>query len=440
MVNTTLTLSLLVVTLALPQAFFRWYLHLAADDAERAGILSVTTSLRLAASAIGTVVVALLMPLVVVVMYGSTELLPIFALIAPIVLFDSLLGLPLAVLRAGRRVRAYALLSLSRAVLGSGAIVILVAFVGLGVMGVVVGSALAAAVTATIGLIVLAREGQLRLAWNAERARAMLAFSIPLVPATLATWTLNLSDRYILQLVTGDSAVVGVYALGYTIGLVVSALAVQPFSLAWGASFWELARRDDAHDTFRRTMTLFTAAATLIALALSALATDVLRVLILEARPGFEPSRLIVPFSAFGFVLYGIFTIASSGLNLTGRTRWLPVTMGAAALLTVALNLALIPLIGFMGAAVSTLLGYATLAVLSGVVSHRYYPIAWDLPRVAGALAIGGALAAAALLGPDTPLWRVASVLAYLPLVLLLRIVMPDEVRRLMRALPRRAG
>ena len=45
----------------------------------------------------------------------------------------------------------------------------------------------------------------------------MLVFSLPLVPAAIAGWSLNLSDRYIIGAVDGFRAV-GIYSVGYTIG------------------------------------------------------------------------------------------------------------------------------------------------------------------------------------------------------------------------------
>ena len=118
------------------------------------------------------------------------------------------------------------------------------------------------------------------------------------------------------------------YTLGYTGGLVINALAIQPFSLAWGATFWEISRSDDAPRVFARTLTWFLAIASAAALFLSAVGTDVIRLLF---TPDFEDSRYIVPFSAFAFVLYGAYTIVATGLSVVGRSGILATTMLIAA-------------------------------------------------------------------------------------------------------------
>jgi hypothetical protein len=82
-----------------------------------------------------------------------------------------------------------------------------------------------------------------------------------------------------------------------------------------------------------------------------------------------------------------------------------------------------VPAVGYMGAAVSTLVSYGLLALLGGIVSQRVYAVPWDVPRVLLLLGVGMALAVAAVLGPDHVAWRLACVLAYPAIVIGLRIV-----------------
>lgn len=421
--NSAIALSLMVFGLALPQAFFRWYLQESTDRLHRARVLGTTLGIRIAASLIGFAAVLVgVIPLTAALYDG--EYLSVFAVAAPIVLFDSLGTIPLSFLRAERRARAYIAVTLTRAILGSVLILTLVVPIGLGVIGVAIGSAIAAAVSAAVGVVALVRAGAPPPSFDPQLARAMLRFALPLVPAGLAGWVLNLSDRPLLQLITGSEAAVGVYTLGYTAGLVTNALVVQPFALAWGAAQWEIARGGDASRTFARIMTWFLLLASGIALLLSAMATDLFRLLV---GPEFEASRFVVPFSAFAYVLYGAYTIGASGLGMVGRTAPLATTMAVAAAAAVLLNVLLIPVIGILGAAVSTLASYLLLAVLSGAVSQRHYPVPWQLGRASAILGLAGALSAAALLGPDHTLWRLGCALAYMPILLASRVVVPSE-------------
>ncbi len=423
LINATLSLSLMAAGLALPQAFFRWFLAESETDRQRVEVVATTMLLRVVASGVaGLLMLVLAAPLVGGLGVEGTQL-PAFLVIAPILFFDSLNQVPLSVLRAQRRPAAYGVIAFGRAILGSILIVIGVVVLRLGPLGLVLGSAIAAAVSTAAGMWLLHRSRLLRVRWDPALMRAMLGFSLPLVPAAVAGWTLNLSDRYILQAVEGASAV-GVYSLGYTVGLMINAFAVAPFTLAWGAAYWEMAREEDVRRSFARVMTGFAALASLVALVLSAFGTDAIRLFV----PSFEASRFVVPFSAFAYVLYGVYTIATTGLNLASQTRWLPLTLAVAAIGNLLLNLILIPIFGFMGAAYSTLAGYALLALVSGAASQRFYRVPWDYPRLGVALVLGLVLAEAAVLGPDLFVWRLVCAVAYVPLLLVARVVSMHEL------------
>lgn len=434
--TTTLSLATLVATLGLPQAFFRSYLKEADDDRQRDHVLRTSIGLRLVVSALALVLfLAVSLPLSTMLIGAANSWL-LMALIGPILFFDTLNLVPLSFLRAQRRPIPYAALSFVRAVLGSAVIVVLVVVLDQGVLGVLLGSVVASATAAFAGLLILQREDRLRLGFDRRLVRHMLVFSLPLVPAAVAGWTLNLSDRYIVAAVEGTRSV-GLYSAGYTVGLAINALAVAPFTLAWGATYWELAKQPGTRQAIARVMTGYLAIASFAALGLSALATDIFRVLL---TPDFEPGRFVTPFSAFAYVLYGAFTVATTGLNLESQTRKLPGLMGVAAVANLLLNLALVPLVGYLGAAVSTVVSYGLLAVTAGWVSQRAYPVPWQLGRGGLLLGIALGLAAAALLGPDHVGWRLACIAAYPVLVLGLRILPTDALRPLIDRLRRRAG
>ena len=57
--NSTISLSLMLAGLALPNAFFRWYLREAQTDHARADVLSTTLAIRIAASAASLALVLL---------------------------------------------------------------------------------------------------------------------------------------------------------------------------------------------------------------------------------------------------------------------------------------------------------------------------------------------------------------------------------------------
>jgi len=435
-VNTTLSLTTMVVTLALPQAFFRSYLKEARTQADRQLVLEASWGLRLVLSfGFAVLFTALAVPLTALI-FGSQERLSLLLLIGPIVFFDTINLVPLSLLRAERRAGAYAALAFFRAIFGTLLILLFVVVLDRGVLGVLIGSGVSAACAAGIGVAILARTASARPVIDRGLWRYMLAFSLPLVPASVAAWTLSLSDRYIIGAVQGFQAV-GIYAAGYTIGLVMNALVIQPFGLAWGAAYWEFAREANAPRIISRAMTLFIAVACIPALGLSLFGTDAMRLLL---SPGFEPGRYVIPFSAFGYLCYGIYSVAATGINVASQTRWLPFIVAGAALANLVINLVGVPAFGYIAAAYSTLFSYGLLALLTGLVAQRYYPVPWDYARILATLGLALGLTAVGILGPDTFVWRLLSFGAFPVAVLLTGIVSRSDVARLTAWIARRAG
>lgn len=434
-ISATLSLAGMIATLALPQAFFRSFLQESSDARGKRHVLAVTATLRLVAS-FGFVALFTLasVPITLLVFGGSLAELPLIALIGPIVFFDSLNSIPLAFLRAQRRPAPYVTITFTRAILGSILIIFFVVVLDLGPLGVVLGSTGSALVSASMGVAAVLRAERFRFVWDSALVRHMLTFSLPLVPASIAAWGLNLSDRYVIRAFDGFSAA-GVYSSGYQAGLVVTAIAVAPFTLAWGAAYWEISRGPDAERIIGRVLTAFVIVATGIALGLSAIGSDAIRILLGHQ---FEGARFVVPFSAFSSVVYGAYAILATGLNIRSQTRWLPLTMAAAAIGNVALNLLLVPRMGYIGAAVASLISYSQLALSSGWIGQRYYRVPWDVPRVLATLLIGGGLSALALLGPDNVWWRLGCIAVYPIAVVALRIIRPAEIASLAAVLRRR--
>jgi O-antigen/teichoic acid export membrane protein len=116
------------------------------------------------------------------------------------------------------------------------------------------------------------------------------------------------------------------------------------------------------------------------------------------------------------------------------RSNW--VVTGAAAAVNVALNLALIPAYGRMGATIATVVAYTLLFVGMAWRAQRVFPVSYQWRRVA---TLGLAAVGLTVLGKllDVPLPVALALTAAFPLVLLvLGFYLPAERQRLRRLLP----
>ena len=295
-----------------------------------------------------------------------------------------------------------------------------------GALGVIVGN-FSGTLIVYLALLGYRRE-QLGLQFDRGLLREMNRFGLPLVPTALFLWVTNFSDRFFLVKLA-DVAEAGLYSVGVRIASAM-VLLLTAFRLAWPAFAYSIADDDEARRTYAYVLTYLTVVTGWVALALTLLSPWIVDVL---ATPEFAESARVVGPLAFSTVAYGAYIVVAIGVGRARRTQFNWVVTGAAAAINVALNLALIPEYGMMGAAIATVAAYATMAVGMAWWSQRIYPVPYQWRRVATA-AVGAAALAA--LGRELGVGlaaAVALILAYPFLLLLLGFTSAEERRRLTR-------
>ena len=265
----------------------------------------------------------------------------------------------------------------------------------LGAAGALLGQVMGA-----LGIIIVTVAVLLRLrptGIDADLLRRSLRFGLPLVPHALSAWVLNLSDRFLISLVIGLSAVqaqtaIGIYSFGYQLGQVVSLVALS-FNAAWVPYFYAHGERPEGPAVLRDMTSVATGALAVLAVGMAAIAPEA-TTLLASGRWGSaaDEAATVVPLVALASLAYGVYFMVVSAVFLVRRTRLLPLLTLSAGLANVAANLLLIPRYGILGAAVATLIGYAVLTVATTVYARRGYPLQLDAPRLA--LLFGGAVAA----------------------------------------------
>ena len=315
---------------------------------------------------------------------------------------------PSTFLRASQLPGRFLVLTVGGFVAVVAATLLLLLVLDLGAPGALLAQAFGAALVAATSLVVLARLGRATL--RSDLLRRSFAFGLPLVPHGLSAWVLNLSDRWLIGLLTAGGAVaattaVGVYSFGYVLGQAVSLVAFS-FNAAWVPFFYERGEERGGVSLLREVTTISSLGLASLAVGIGLLAPE-LTVLLAGDRWGTATAEAaeVTPVVAFASVAYGLYYMVVSVVFLRRRTAILPVLTIAAGAANVATNLLLIPRIGVMGAAWATLVGYGLLAVLTVWYARRVYPLELDLPRVGfailgcGAVLVGGTVLTAAIAG-----------------------------------------
>jgi O-antigen/teichoic acid export membrane protein len=295
----------------------------------------------------------------------------------------ALLGAPLMLvnvianvaLRNEFRAWLFAALNLGSAAL---AVVLSLAFVLLadsGLVGLVLGPTIAAAVALPVRLWAIRH--LIRPTFSVPVLRALLRFGVPLVPASLATWVFLVSDRLLLGTLSTASQL-GLYTIAA--GLVsVLTLGDAAFAQAWLPRALHTFETDRAAAgaLFSRALTFVLVGFGLAAVVVTAYAEEALRLLTTEDFFGAEAA--VAPL-ALGLVAIVAARVTSIGIITSERTRWSAVIAVAAAVLNVALNLAFIPEHGMVAAAWASLATYAFVALAELIASFRLAGTRFDAP------------------------------------------------------------
>lgn len=231
---------------------------------------------------------------------------------------------------------------------------------------------------------------QLQYHWGLMRQ--MLRYALPLMILGLAGIVNETIDRvllkHLLDLPKAEAlAEVGVYGACYKVAIIMS-LGIQAFRYAAEPFFFAEEKAKNAKETYASVMRYYVIMAAFLFLGIM-LFIDVVMLFVGEE---FREGQKVVPILLVAYVFYGIVFNLSFWFKLSERTTWGAAISIFGALITIGLNVWLIPIIGYMGSAWATLASYTAMMIVSFGLSKVYYPIPYDLKRIALYLLLAGAI------------------------------------------------
>jgi O-antigen/teichoic acid export membrane protein len=313
-----------------------------------------------------------------------------------VTLFCEALSIPaLTLIRMQERSKLWVGLSFLR-VGGSLALnVYFVVFAGLGIGGILLSNALAAAIILCLASAPLVGRRPIVFRWGV--LAQMLRFGLPFVPVLLGVLIIDLSDRYLIQWLR-TTAEVGVYSVGYKFGQI-ALIAVSAFSMGWAPLRYRIFERPDAKEIYVRIFRLYAAAASFGVVAISVFGDESVR---LATTPAFFAGARVIPLVCGSYALYGMHILAATGMGVTKRTSGLTLAVVLAAVANLEANLLLIPRYGMMGAAAATLIAYGLMVLVTAWFSQRIYPVQYEWGTILRiAMATAGVIVVDSLLQPS---------------------------------------
>lgn len=293
-----------------------------------------------------------------------------------------------AIYRVEQRPAAFVVFSLTNVAITVAVSLILVLPLDLGARGIILGNF--AGTYVVYVLMLYARRETVGFRYFDRRlVRRMLHYAMPLVPAGLMLWALNLADRFQIQRLASPEAL-GSFSAASKIALGIM-LLISAFQTAWAPFAHSILDDGEARRTYRAAFSYWAIIMCWGLVAISAFTPPYVR-LTFPAR--WWDAAPVVPLLIGGSLLYGAYMIVRIGVNRSGRTHFTPVVAAAAMGVNIGLNFVLIPAWGIVGAGVSTIVGYSVLVLLAWFNAQAGFPVAYHWSRVARTVAVASGFVA----------------------------------------------
>lgn len=201
-------------------------------------------------------------------------------------------------------------------------------------------------------------------------AKEMLKYCLPLIPASIAWWITNVSDRYLVAYFCGD-AVNGIYDISYKLPSIINVFATI-FLEAWQIS---AVKESGEKHTSRFFTNVFKAYQSVVFMGGAGIILLAKPLIALLADDAYFEAWTFVPvlimatiFACFSTFMTSIYMVEKRGsLNLA--------TMAAGAVANIAFNLVLIPKMGAQGAAIATFISYVIVFGLRAINTRKFINI-----------------------------------------------------------------
>lgn len=276
---------------------------------------------------------------------------------------------------AQKKVHTYSIFQCSRVILNIGFSILLVVTIGLGWKGRILGIVIVEVFFMIICLLFLLLNKLIVIKIEFSVIKEILRFGMPLFACGIGTWTMRLTDRFFLNVMT-DVSITGIYSVGYALGSVIEFIAGGVGFAVMPVIFEKL--KNNPTDTQKISMVkkLYFYFAAMLCITIGWVLTAPYFVKLFIGKSYFTATRYIAPV-AFAYLINSMYRIFSIYITYSKKTYYLTYAALTAGAVNLILNYILIKASGPMGAAQSTLISYIVIFILGFIFMQRTCPMPW---------------------------------------------------------------
>ena len=367
------SILILIYTLGLDRSLNRLYYDYKTEE-QRKSFLGTITIFIYATALIITFLVFIYHTLINTI-FSSIQFYPFYRIAIFTALLNVLVVVPSMYLKITEKASSFVLLNLSRFIITSVLIVILVVYNKQGAIGKMNAGLYSIAIIFPVYFIINYKIINFR--FDLSILKAALYFSLPMLPATLSAWIINLSDRIFIDKYFSQVDV-GLYSMGYTLAGFVLIIS-SSFFLAYSPYFYKIVNtvdEDQAKAKLGKANMYFIVIVIITSFSIAFLSKELI---ILFLSKKYLNSYIFIPIISLAYFFgqtSGLINLFIYQKKKSSVVMWIVIIT---ALINIGLNYLLIPRIGVIGAAWATLISFAFQFIVGYLVSRKYYfiPFNW---------------------------------------------------------------
>ncbi len=209
----------------------------------------------------------------------------------------------------------------------------------------------------------------------------MLSYGFPILIVGLCGMINQNIDKvlipFLVQEENNPMFQVGIYGANYKLAVLMN-MFIQAFRYAFEPFFFSRANSGEDKEIYGRVMNYFVIFGLFIFLGMI-LFIDVIKLII---DPGYHEGLKVVPIILMANLFYGIYFALSLWYKLTDLTRYGAWMAFVGAVISLVLNIVLIPFIGYMGSAIAVFVSYFVMMSISYFLGRKFFPINYDLVKI----------------------------------------------------------
>lgn len=312
-----------------------------------------------------------------------------------ILLFDALVIIPFAWLRANSKPIKYSIIKILNVVINLGLNLFLLLWLkdlasesvifnsiykpNFEINYIFIANLVASAVTL---LLMLPFYFEIKFTFNKRLWKQMMRYAFPVLIAGVAFSVNETFDRILLDKLLPENIAkteIGMYSACYKLALFMTLFATA-YRLGIEPFFFSNSKAQNPQKNYAKILEYFVIFGSVILLTVIVFA-DVLKIIFID-NEAYWKAMWIVPIILLANFFLGIYHNLSVWYKITDKTKFGAYISVFGALVTLVLNFWLIPIISYKGSAIATLSAYAIMMMLSFYFGRKYYPIPYNLKKI----------------------------------------------------------